>query len=127
MADGHGGLAIANRGTMGSVRDSDGAFSVPLAFTTDHIWGAEILCDQREWTLALIPWEGDWETAGVRRQVLEFAFPVMVGPGTLAGASPDFLGLEPPNLCLTACYVANGHGYARLFNRSAKIGGYPHA
>ena len=55
LADDSGGLAIANRGTMGSVRESDGAFSVPLAFTTDYIWGAEILCGQREWALALIP------------------------------------------------------------------------
>lgn len=119
LADGHGGLALANRGTMGSVRESDGAFSVPLAFTTDYIWGAEILCGQREWTVALIPWEGDWETAGLQHQALEFAFPVMVVPGKLAGASPGFLRLDAPDLCLTACYVANGHGYARLFNGSA--------
>ena len=120
LADEHGGLAIANRGTMGSVREADGAFSVPLAFTADYVWGAEILCGQREWDLALIPWEGNWETARIQRQALEFAFPLVAVPGTLAGESPDFLRIDAPDLCLSACFVANGHGYARLFNASAR-------
>jgi hypothetical protein len=120
VADDRGGLAIANRGTMGSVRETNGAFSVPLAFTTDYVWGTEPLGGQREWSVALIPWAGDWETAGLQRHVLEFAFPVVVVPGSLAGASPDFLRLDSPDLCLTACYSENGHGYARLLNASAR-------
>jgi hypothetical protein len=32
LADGQSGVAVFNRGTMGSVREEDGSFSVPLAY-----------------------------------------------------------------------------------------------
>jgi len=120
LADGAGGLAIANRGTMGTVREADGSLSVPLAFTTDYIWGAEVLSGSREWALALIPWEGDWQAAALHRQALEFAFPVVAVPGKLTGASADYLRLDAPGLCLTAFYVDGGHGYVRVFNGTAQ-------
>jgi hypothetical protein len=116
LSDGNTGLAIANRGTMGTVREADGGLSVPLAFATDYVWGAEILSGRREWALALIPWEGDWQAAELPRRGLEFAFPLVAVPGRLAARSPDFLRLDSPGLILTALYVEGGHGFARLFN-----------
>jgi glycosyl hydrolase family 38 len=118
LADHAGGLAIANRGTMGSVREEDGAFSVPLAFSTSYVWGSELICGLREWALALLPFSGDWRAAALHRRALEFAFPLVAVPGRMSEARPDYLRLDNPNLHLTAFYTEGSHTYLRLFNGS---------
>lgn len=120
LADDTGGLLLANRGTMAAVREEDGSFSVPLAFTTDYIWGTEILSGEHEWSVAIIPWNGDWESAALHRQALEFAFPLVAVPGRLPRPSPDFLVLGSPDLHLTAFYLDQGRGYVRVFNATAQ-------
>ncbi|HEY8742570.1 MAG TPA: hypothetical protein VIU62_05700, partial [Chloroflexota bacterium] len=118
LAGSDGGLAIANRGTMGSVREEDGAFSVPLAFSTNYVWGAEVICGERHWALGLLPFSGDWRDAALHRRALEFAYPVVAVPGSGASPSPDWLRLDNPHIHLTALYSEGGHGYVRLFNGS---------
>ena len=122
LGDAQGGLAIANRGTMGSVRETDGAFSVPLAFSTYYIWGAEVVCGQRDWALGLLPWTGDWQEAGLHRRALEFAFPLVAVPGVPVGDAGDFFGdflrVDDPFLHLTALYPSGGSIYARFYNGS---------
>jgi hypothetical protein len=120
LAGSTGGLAIANRGTMGSVREEDGAFSVPLAFSTSYIWGAEVICGERHWALGLLPFSGPWQAAALHRRALEFAFPIVAVPGSIEQPSPDYLALANPLLHLTALYSQDGHGYARLYNGSAQ-------
>lgn len=120
LGDEHGGLAIANRGTMGSVREQDHAFSVPLAFSTSYIWGAEVICGEREWALGLLPWRGNWAGAGLHRRALEFAFPLVAVPGKPATASSDRLRIDNPDIQLTALYPSGGLIYARVFNSSGE-------
>jgi len=118
LAGSSGGLAIANRGTMGSVREVDGAFSVPLAFSTNYVWGAEVICGERHWALGLLPFSGDWREAALHRRALEFAYPIVAVPGSVAQPAPDFLRLNNPAVHLTALYSEGGHGYVRLYNGS---------
>jgi alpha-mannosidase len=118
LAGGDGGLAIANRGTMGSVREDDGAFSVPLAFSTNYVWGAEVVCGERHWELGLLPFRGEWQAASLHRRALEFAFPIVAVPGALAQHAPDFLAVANPSIHLTALYSVGGHGFVRLYNGS---------
>ena len=118
LADPAGGLAIFNRGTMGSCREESGAFSVPLAFSTHYIWGDEIICGSRTWQMALLPWRGDWQQSNLHHHALEFAFPIVAIPGTLAEPSADLLAISNPQVHLTALYTHAGHGYVRLCNGS---------
>jgi hypothetical protein len=129
VADREGGLCVANRGTMGSVRETDGGFSVPLAFSTNYVWGAEVVSGEREWALGLLPFAGPWRDAALHRRALEFAFPMIVVPGTPRETPPDFLHLDhvdSPDVHLTALYPAeDGHTYARLFNGSERPQAFP--
>ncbi|MGC8885756.1 MAG: hypothetical protein ACP5MG_01195 [Verrucomicrobiia bacterium] len=118
IADGSGGIAVANKGTMCSVNEGNGILSIPLAFSTEYIWGTEILNGEREWSLAIIPFEGDWKKAEIHRRALEFSFPVIAVPGRSALNNKDFLEIQTPDIFLTAMYVNNGNIYARFFNCS---------
>ena len=120
LADKSGGLAIFNRGTMGSCREESGAFSVPLAFSTHYIWGDEIICGNREWRLGLLPFRGRWEDQHLHHQALEFAFPMMAVPGTLGSPAHEAFTIDNPEVHLTAFYPENGERYLRLYNGSAR-------
>ena len=59
MTDGQTGLGVLNRGTMGSVRERDGSFSVPLAFAVYYIWGTRMLNGDFTYEFAWYPFTGD--------------------------------------------------------------------
>ncbi|MCX7872362.1 MAG: hypothetical protein N2487_03670 [Verrucomicrobiae bacterium] len=119
VGDKSGGIAIVNQGTMCSVREDNGALSVPLAFSTEYIWGMEMLVGEKEWSLAIIPWQGNWKDAHIHRQALEYAFPIIGAPGSIAKQTGDFLNLEDHDLFITALYTRDLNLYARFFNCSA--------
>jgi hypothetical protein len=103
---------------MGSCREESGALSVPLAFSTHYIWGDEVVCGEREWQMGLLPWRGAWAEADLHHHALEFAFPVVAVPGTLAEAWGGGLTIENPLVHMTALYTHGGHGYVRVYNGS---------
>ena len=43
LTDGRAGVAFLNRGSMGSVREPNSGFSLPLAFAMYSIWGTRML------------------------------------------------------------------------------------
>ncbi len=84
VSDGRTGVAVFNRGTMGTVRETDGSFSVPLAYSMYYIWGTRMLSGEYTYELALYPFEGPWQAAGLHRRAIEFSFPlasVAAAPG----------------------------------------------
>ncbi len=123
LADNIGGLCIANRGTMGTVREEDGAFSVPVAFTTNYVWGMEMINGEREWEVGIIPFRGWWQEAALHRKALEFAFPIVAVPGHISeeATSSGLFSIDEPDLHLTALfYSENGSICARFVNMSDK-------
>ncbi|MGC8742980.1 MAG: hypothetical protein ACP5T0_03775 [Verrucomicrobiia bacterium] len=118
IGDKSGGIVIVNQGTMCSVREEDGAFSVPLAFSTEYIWGTAMLAGEKDWSLAIIPWQGDWKKSSIHRQALEFAFPVIAVPGRISKPTADFINLDDPELFVTALYTRDSNLYVRFFNCS---------
>ncbi len=70
LSDGQTGVAVFNRGNMGSVREADESFSVPLAHAMFYIWNTRMLHGEYEYELALYPFAGDWRAAGLHRRAL---------------------------------------------------------
>jgi alpha-mannosidase len=120
VADQQKGVAFFNRGTMGSVREPDGGFSLPLAYAAYYIWGTRMLTGDFTYEFALFPFAGEWRQADLHRQALAYNFPLVLtsgqpGDGTL-GATVQPLSFTSDLILLSALYPDNGQVYARLFN-----------
>jgi hypothetical protein len=77
VSDGGTGVALFNRGCMGSVREKDGALSSILAFSLPYVWHTRILKGTYEYDLGILPFRGDWREADLHRQAVEYNFPVV--------------------------------------------------
>jgi len=119
VSDGQYGLAFFNKGNMGSIRESDGSFSIPLAYSMYYIWGTRILNGTYSFEFAIYPFVGDWQTAGLHRKALEYNFPLpymeeVPGNGRL-GNQVDILNVEADNLVLSALYSSDSKIFARFY------------
>jgi alpha-mannosidase len=120
LGDGQTGIAVFNRGTMGSVRESDGGFSIPLAYAMHYIWGTRMLDGDFSYEFALYPFAGGWGSADLHRKALEYNFPlisVSTAPGDgRFGHEVKLLEVDSPDAILTALYPEAGQTYARVFD-----------
>lgn len=121
LADGKQGVAFFNRGTMGSVREADGGFSLPLAYAMYYVWGTRMLEGEFTYEFAVYPFAGDWQEAAVHRMAQEYAYawPLAVtapGSGEL-GREIRLFDLAAPrrDVAFSALYTENGKVLARLF------------
>jgi hypothetical protein len=119
VADTRRGMAFYNRGTMGSVREGDGGFSMPLAFAMYYVWGTRMLDGEFAYEFAVDPFEGGWIIADLHRRALEYNFPpaclfTPLGNGELGN---EFSPLEvaSQNVIFSALYPKGGGVYARLY------------
>jgi hypothetical protein len=120
VADPQQGVAFFNRGTMGSVREADGGFSLPLAYAANYIWGTRMLTGDFTYEFALFPFTEKWQQADLHRQALAYNFPVVFtagqpGSGTL-GATIRPVAFASEHILLSALYADKGQVYGRLFN-----------
>jgi hypothetical protein len=119
LADSQQGLAFFNRGTMGSVREVDGGFSMPLAYAMDYIWGTRMLKGDYSYEFAVNPFTGEWRQADLHRQAIAYNFPVVSTSGKAEsgafGETVQPLELGDDHILLSALYPENGHVYARLY------------
>ena len=126
LSDGKNGMAIFNRGTMGSVREADGGFSVPLTFAMYYIWGTRMLTGDYAYEFALYPFAGDWRASDLHRRALEYNFPAPYLKGTSgSGLLHDeyhLLYLESPNVILSSLYSEGGKIYARMYEYQGRNG-----
>ena len=120
LCDGHTGIAVFNRGTMGSLRESDGGFSIPLAYAMHYIWGTRMLDGDFPYEFAIYPFEGEWDRADLHRKALEYNFPlvaVSTAPGDgRFGQEVKLLEVDSPDAIVTALYPDAGQTYARVFD-----------
>ncbi|UCG26737.1 MAG: hypothetical protein JSV24_07080, partial [Bacteroidales bacterium] len=124
VSDGENGLACFNKGTMGSIREEDGSFSIPLAYAMYYIWGTRILDGSYSYEFAIYPFSGLWEEADIHRRALEYNFPAPVAdtePGN--GKLGNTVGLFSPdtdNILLSALYPSGEKIYARFYEYKGK-------
>jgi hypothetical protein len=124
VADGRSGVAIFNRGTMGSVREADGGFSTPLAFAMYYIWGTRMLAGHFDYEFALWPFEGEWKSADLHRRALEYNFPCVglasaPGDGSL-GHELRVVRLRSEDALVSALYSRGRNVYLRLFEHRGR-------
>jgi hypothetical protein len=128
VTDGRVGLALINRGQMGSVRESDGAISSVLAFSLPYVWGTRVLNGKYNYELGILPFTGDWQAADLHRQAMEYNFPIQYWQKQLAderqkrieSSSQDQVRLWTPfsetvkgKAVLSAFFTRGGIYYAR--------------
>jgi len=119
LADNSVGVAIFNRGTMGSVREPDGGFSVPLAYAMYYVWGTRMLHGDYAYEFAVYPFTGHWTQADLHRRALEYSFPcvgicTVPGDGRL-GNQVGLLDISSSNVLLSALYGNKGRVVARMY------------
>jgi hypothetical protein len=119
LSDGHNGLAFFNRGTMGSVREQDGGFSLVLAFSMYYIWRTVMLQGTYTYDFALWPFKGAWQEADLHRRALEYNFPLVAtgsapGSGKL-GSLWQPIEADSSGALVTALYPQGGKPHLRVF------------
>lgn len=124
LSDGQTGVAVFNRGTMGSVREPDGGFSVPLAHAMFYIWNTRMLTGEFQYEFALYPFTGDWRAAGLHRRALEYNAPLSAshfpaGDGSL-GAELKLFAVDSPDVLATALYSEGGKVHVRLWEHTGR-------
>jgi alpha-mannosidase len=133
LSDGDVGVAFFNRGLMGAVREGDGAFSVPLAYSMFYVWdnwdgivtdesvadGPHFLDGTYRYELAVAPFGGNWREADLHRHALAYNFPCLITP---AETLEDSLGkvwlpcqVKGDGAILSALYGQDEHTYARFY------------
>ena len=129
LSDGQAGLAVFNRGTMGSIREADEGYSVPLAFAMYYVWGTRMLEGDFTYEFALYPFTGDWQTADPHRRALEYNFPIIrvatpPGADTL-GSEARLINAGSDHVMLSALYPEHGRVLARLYEYQGRGGEAP--
>lgn len=118
IADNRTGMAVFNRGTMGSVREGDGGFSVPLAYAMYYIWGTRMLNGKYTYEFSLYPFIGAWQEADLHRQALAYNFPVLYASGETGdgrlGSFMNILDIDNDDILVSALYSEDGEIYARM-------------
>ncbi|UCG47499.1 MAG: hypothetical protein JSU94_18690, partial [Phycisphaerales bacterium] len=126
VADASGGLAVFNRGTMGSVREADGGFSVPLAHAMYYVWGTRMLNGEFAYEFALYPFGTTWQKADLHRKALEYNYPLVSictapGNGSL-GDGVRLLEAGGENVVVSALYNEAGKSYIRMYEYKGQTG-----
>ncbi len=132
LASDQGGLAFFNRGTMNAVREEDGSFSLPLAYSMHYVWGTRWLSGEYGYEFALQPFLGKWGDEDLHRRALEYNFPsVAVTTETEAGNDPksSMLGhrwapfrLDGKNAIVSALYEDAGRIHMRVYEHRGDSG-----
>jgi hypothetical protein len=119
LSDGKIGIAFFNKGTMGSIRESDGSLSIPLAYAMYYIWGTRMLYGNYSYEFAIYPFAGQWEKTDLHKSALEYNFPVPVvatDPGNgKPGNRVDLLSSGSDHVILSALYPSAGKVYIRFY------------
>ena len=119
LTDGSKGMAVFNRGTMGSVHEADGGFSVPLAYAMYYVWGTRMLNGDFTYEFALYPFSGDWRQADLHRRAIEYNFPcvgVCTSPGDgRLGSELRLLNIASSDVVVSALYNKEGKNYVRMY------------
>ncbi len=119
VADQQRGVAYFNKGTMGSVRETDGGFSIPLSYAMYYIWGTRMLQGEYQYEFAIYPFEGPWQEADLHREAIAYNFPAVAlagDPGNgILGSRVDLLEIPSEHVLLSALYTDGNRIMARMY------------
>ncbi|UCG57777.1 MAG: hypothetical protein JSU70_23295 [Phycisphaerales bacterium] len=119
LTGGESGIALFNRGTMGTVREKDGGFSMPLAYAMYYVWGTRMLSGDFEYEFAIYPFTGRWQKADLHRRAIEYNYQPV---GLFAAAGVGALGhtirpvtVAPADVVVSALYNTEDDLYLRFY------------
>lgn len=120
LSDGRSGIAFFNRGNMGTIREADNSFSIPLAYAMYYIWGTRMLTGSFSYEFSILPFDGNWREADLHRKALEYAFDApsfesKPNNGKLGNIVSCFNIDAANDILLTAMYPEKDVVYARFF------------
>jgi alpha-mannosidase len=104
---------------MGTVRETDGGLSIPLAYSMYYVWGTRILSGEYSYEFSLFPFEGPWMEAGLHRRALEYNFPLRAaagepGNGKMGNRIAPF-DIGASGAIVSALYTRGGKPYLRMY------------
>jgi alpha-mannosidase len=120
LSDGTSGVAFFNKGNMGSIREKDNSFSIPLAYAMYYIWGTRMLYGPFNYEFALLPFSGNWRNADIHRKALEYSFPIpesetKPGKGFMDDRINTFSFAADDDIILTGLYPSGENVVARFY------------
>jgi alpha-mannosidase len=126
VGDGKAGVAFFNRGTMGSVREADGGFSVPLAHAMYYVWGTRMLKGRFTYQLAVYPFTGDWQEQDLHGKALEYNYRLVSictepGDGSL-GNEVRLVEAGSANVVVSAFYTKDRQTFVRMYEYAGHDG-----
>ncbi|MBQ8209046.1 MAG: hypothetical protein IJZ35_00475 [Clostridia bacterium] len=122
MRDKSNGLAVMNRGCMGSFV-SGNRLSIPLLYSNEYMCGTKILDGTYSSEFAIYPFDASASDADVHRNAVSYNYQPVVtsaeadGDGQFTSAR---LSTEGGEVILTSMYPENGYLLARFCNYSDK-------
>ncbi len=124
VTDGQKGIGVFNRGSMGAVREPDGGYSIPLAYAMYYIWGTRMLTGDFVYEIALYPFTGEWDQAGLHEKALEYNFPLigLVAPAGNGNSGHTIcpLKISPSNVIASALFHRQDGFYLRLYEHRGR-------
>ncbi|MFW5776345.1 MAG: hypothetical protein ACOCZB_03550 [Spirochaetota bacterium] len=122
--DGNAGVAVLNRGLMGSILESDGALSTVIAFSLPYTWGTRTLDGRYTYELGILPYVGETDTSLIQREAIDYNFPfleLVATPGTEPSVH-EYSDHCSSNVVLSAMYRSNGRTYLRFAETEGREG-----
>lgn len=123
LEDDKNGLAVFNKGTMCQVLEDDGGSSIPLIYAMYYIWGTRMLKGDFQFEIALYPYKGTHQSAGIHNKALFYNFPFInkTVPANHERDEKEFKQFDIPSeeIILTALHVRNDKIVVRLFNSTS--------
>jgi alpha-mannosidase len=111
---------------MGSVREADESFSIPLAYSMFYIWKTVILKGDYTYEFAVYPFEGKYADSELHRKALEYNFPCITSISK-KGNDKKVNQIQPfnvssPDIVLSAFYTRHGIPFVRFYESKGKKG-----
>lgn len=122
LRDSENGLAVFNRGCMGSAVNGN-RLSVPLLYSNLYMCGTRILDGIYEDEFAILPFDSSVSDAQLHRKAVSYAYPPVVelaekGNGDLEEFNAMKLKTEGGEVIMTTLYPENGDIFVRFCNYS---------
>ena len=144
LSDGENGFALFNRGVQCAVRELDGAFSTPIAFSMYYVWNHSknfrdyqdaallnrqgkcrtdksdmeyFMCSTYRTHFAFYPFKGRWAQAQLHRHALEYNCPCVTIPEETAQLFHEqkFELHLSENVFISSVYQKNGDLFLRVY------------
>ncbi len=122
MNDENNGVAVFNRGCMGSLIKGN-RLEIPLLYSGEYICGARVLEGVFEDEFALFPYNNSVSDAEIHRNAMSYAYQpeavlVSKGDGDLSELEMAGFSSDSDKVILTTFYPEDGYIYARFCNFS---------